>query len=435
MLRRRLYLQIYLTIIASLVMVVVLSAVMWEIVGRDRMDRDYLSTASRFVSLALPPADAPAAEQSEAIALLGRELDVGISLFDADGNLIASYGEVDMPRSHHTGTTGWHRGRGGPVVSLDLPDGRWLVADPDRGDGLGPLVSLLLMLGLVAVCVGLGALPLVRRLTKRLEKLQRGVERIGAGDLSARVEVKGRDEVAQLAESFNDAAEKIERLVEAHRLLLANASHELRTPLSRIRLGLEMAEGKQTPERRAALRRDIAELDTLIDEILLMSRLDAATPVDDPQMVDLVALAAEECARHDGIGLNGAAPEILGDPRLLHRLIRNLLENAVKHGVPPVEVQIGATAKAVTITVRDDGDGIDDNDRENVFLPFYRGSDRQNVNGYGLGLPLVRQIAEAHGGTVVLVERSEERSAVRVTLPLQAPVGATSASRRTASDR
>jgi signal transduction histidine kinase len=420
MLRRRLYLQIYLTIIASLVLVVVLAGILWDVFGRDRMNDDILDTAGRFVSLSLP-ADQPAAEQRKIIERLGQELEIDISLFDAEGQLIAAHGEVMRLPSRFSGQSGWHRGHGGPALSLALSDGRWLIAAPRHRGGFRPLLNLILMLGLVAVCVALAAYPLVRRLTKRLERLQRGVERIGAGDLGARVDIKGRDEVAQLAASFNEAAEKIEKLVGAHRLLLANASHELRTPLSRIRLGLEMAEGKQTPERRAALKQDIAELDSLIDEILLMSRLDAGTRLDDPQMVDLVALAAEECARFDGCEVSGAAPEIPGDPRLLHRLLRNLLENAVKHGAPPVSVDIAVSDEMVTMTVMDAGDGIKDTDREKVFQPFHRGSDRQNVNGYGLGLPLVRQIAEAHGGSVELIARSRERSAIRVTLPLRDP--------------
>ncbi|MCR9138267.1 MAG: HAMP domain-containing histidine kinase [Alphaproteobacteria bacterium] len=421
MLRRRLYLQIYLTIIASLVLVVVLSAVLWDLVGRGRVDRDYLSAASNFVSLVLPPSEAPADEQSEMITRLGQDLDIDIRLFDSDGQEIAAHGDAAMPPPRKYGEPGWIRTRNGPVLSLVLPDGRWLVVDPHHNDGPGALVSLLLMLGLVAVCVGLAALPLVRRLTKRLEQLQRGVERIGEGDLSARVAVKGRDEIAQLAESFNNAAEKIEKLVGAHRLLLANASHELRTPLSRIRLGLEMSEGSPTPERRAALKQDIAELDALIDEILLMSRLDANERVDGSQCVDLVALAAEECVRYEEASLTGSAPDVPGDPRLLHRLLRNLLENAKKHGAPPVEVEIGCADGMATMIVRDQGAGIADKDRDKVFQPFYRASDRQNVKGYGLGLPLVRQIAEAHGGSVTLVDRAMERSAIRVSLPLARP--------------
>src|SRR5205807_5339212 len=125
--------------------------------------------------------------------------------------------------------------------SVRLPDGRWLVGRiPTRHRH--PALALVGFLGAIALAVGLGAFPVVRRLTRRLERLQAGVESLGAGDLSARVKVEGRDEVAHLAASFNGAAARIENLVGAHKMLLANASHELRTPLARIRLGIELLE-------------------------------------------------------------------------------------------------------------------------------------------------------------------------------------------------
>jgi methyl-accepting chemotaxis protein len=121
-------------------------------------------------------------------------------------------------------------------------------------------------LGAIAIVVAVGAGPVVRRLTRRLERLQRGVESLGAGDLRARVRVEGRDEVARLAQSFNQAAARIESLVDAHKMLLANASHELRPRLTRISLGLELVGAP--PERKLELERNIAELDQLVDEIL-----------------------------------------------------------------------------------------------------------------------------------------------------------------------
>ncbi|MEM6463139.1 MAG: HAMP domain-containing sensor histidine kinase [Pseudomonadota bacterium] len=420
MLRRRLRLQIYLTIVASLVTVVILSAVVWNIFDRDR-DRDegyFGDIAARVVALTLPDAGSPQAEQQSAIDRLGRELDVDITLYDSSGNLTGSYGPVlTLPR-HLDQHGGWRRSSRGPAYAMRLPDGRVLIADALRGEGPRPLVGLLIMLGTIAVGVGLAAYPFVRRLTRRLEELQRGVERIGAGDLGARVAVRGRDEVAALATSFNESAEKIEKLVGAHRMLLANASHELRTPLSRIRLGLEMTKEGRDPKRAAALKQDIAELESLIDEILLMSRLDADANFDLTQSVDLVALAAEECARYDNCELSGSAPEIRGDPRLLQRLLANLLENAVKHGAPPVAVELATQADSVTITVTDAGKGIAEADRDKVFQAFYRGADRQNIEGYGLGLPIVRQIAESHGGSVSLLPKGQERSGVQVILPL-----------------
>ena len=418
---RRLYLQIYFTIIASLVIVVVLSGLLWVLFGRDHFDREVFDVAGRLAYLSLPAADAPESLQQEAVERLGRELDIDISLFDRQRRLLAANGKASPPPSHSAVLGDWRRMHRGSTWTLSLPDGRWLVADLGRHGVRHPLLNLVLFLGSVALGVGLGAYPLVRRLTRRLERLQKGVERIGSGDLAARVEVEGRDEVAGLAESFNEAAGKIEKLIGAHRLLLANASHELRTPLSRIRLGVELLKNGGDPTRRAVLQQDIAELDSLIDEILLMSRLDAGSHADLSEEIDLVALAAEECARYEACTLSGSAPDIPGDPRLLRRLIRNLLENAHIHGAPPVEVEIVHSVDSVAFTVSDGGDGIPESDWVRVFRPFYRVSGKQNAKGFGLGLPLVRQIAEAHGGSVAILPRAEGRSSIRVTLPVREP--------------
>ncbi len=418
MLRRRLYLQIYFTIIASLVIVVVLSGLLWSLFGRDHLNLEVFEIAGRLAYLSLPAADASDSVQRQAVERLGRELDIDISLFDRDRRPIASSGDAAPPSPGLAPSSGWHKMHGGPTWALDLPDGRWLVVDLGHRGARRPLLNVALFLGSVALGVGLGAYPLVRRPTRRLERLQKGVERIGSGDLAARIEVEGRDEVAALAASFNEAAGKIEKLLGAHRLLLANASHELRTPLSRIRLGVEMFKNGGDPARRTMLEADIAELDSLIDEILLMSQLDAGFHADLTQKVDLVALAAEECARYQDGTLSGRAPDIPGDSRLLRRLVRNLLENAHNHAAPPVEVEIVASADVVALTVSDGGDGISEADRERVFQPFYRASGTQNVRGYGLGLPLVRQIAEVHGGSVAIMPRADGRSSIRVTLPV-----------------
>ncbi len=419
MLRRRLYLQIYFTIIASLVIVVVLSGLLWTLFGSGPFNREVFDIVGRLAYLSLPAADAPGSLQREAVERLGQELDIDISLFDRHRRLVAATGEASPPPTHFTARGGWHRVHGGPAWALSLPDGRWLVVDLGRRGVRHPLINLALFLGSVTLGVGLGAYPFVRRLTRRLERLQKGVERIGSGDLAARIEVEGRDEVAGLAASFNEAAAKIEKLLGAHRLLLANASHELRTPLSRIRLGVEMLKNGGDPARRAALQHDIAELESLIDEILLMSQLDAGSHAELSQKLDLVALVAEECAHHEDCTLSGRAPEIAGDPRLLRRLVRNLLENAHNHAAPPVEVEIVHSAETVALTVSDGGEGISEADREKVFQPFYRASGKQNVKGYGLGLSLVRQIAEAHGGSVAILPHVKGRFSVRVTLPVR----------------
>jgi len=268
-----------------------------------------------------------------------------------------------------------------------------------------PAWGLFFTLAMLALGVGVGAYPVVRRLTRRLENLQAGVESLGGGDLAARVKVEGGDEVARLAESFNRAAARIEQLLAAHKALLANASHELRTPLTRIRMALELMKDGAEPKRKLQLEQDIAELDALIDEILLASRLDAVHAREAEEEVDLLALAAEECARYEGAELHGEPVVLRGDPRLLRRMLRNLLENAARHGAPPVEVRVGRGARGAEIAVCDRGPGVPEADRERVFEPFFRRAGGRERAGAGLGLALVRQIARRHGGDARCVAR------------------------------
>jgi len=290
------------------------------------------------------------------------------------------------------------------------------------------------MLVLVGLAVALGTYPIVRRLTQRLEGLQRGVERWGSGDLTARVTVHGSDEVAFLAERFNHAAERIETLMEAqksllvsHKSLLANASHELRSPLARIRMGLELMDGGANSPQRAEISRSIRELDQLIDEILLASRLDARQPDAEPfEMLDLTGLAAEECARMQaelGTALQAQSLMLQGSARLLRRLIRNLLENARRYSTGEVSLEltqtgVGTQQRAV-IRVNDRGPGVPPSQRERIFEPFYRlpgASEREG--GVGLGLALVKSITLRHGGTVRCESRSGGGASFVVELPM-----------------
>jgi len=288
------------------------------------------------------------------------------------------------------------------------------------------------MIGLVGLAVALGAYPIMRRLTLRLEALQRGVERWGAGDLSARVNTEGSDEVAFLAGRFNHAAERIETLMDLHKSLLANASHELRSPLARIRMGLELMDPGAASPQRQEISRSINELDQLIDEILLASRLDAKQADAEPfETLDLTGLAAEECARINaelqaelGSGPDAAHSLTLqGSPRLLRRLIRNLLENARRYSQGDISLALslmrtGSGQRAV-ITVNDRGPGVPASQRERIFEPFYRlpgASEREG--GVGLGLALVKSISERHGGSVRCEARPGGGASFVVELPM-----------------
>jgi signal transduction histidine kinase len=281
-------------------------------------------------------------------------------------------------------------------------------------------------LGLVALAVALGTYPIVRRLTRRLEHLQKGVEQWGTGNLSARVAEQGNDEVAYLAQRFNHAAEQVEQLVTSHKSLLANASHELRSPLTRIRMGLELMGDSPSPAMKAEISRSVGELDQLIDEILLASRLDAKeADLGTVESIDLTGLASEECARVDARLELGETPHSLmvpGIAKLLRRVLRNLLENARRYGASDVEVTLASVSENgqawVRLSVCDRGPGVPPELRERIFEPFYRlpgASEREG--GVGLGLSLVRSIVQRHGGTVSCEDREGGGARFVVMLP------------------
>jgi signal transduction histidine kinase len=304
-----------------------------------------------------------------------------------------------------------------------LADGRtlWIQALPPSQANAG--THMLLMMLTAAAMIGIAAYPVVARLTRRLEMLRSSVDAWGEGRLSSRAVVEGQDEVAAVAQSFNAAADRVEKLLEAHKTLLAHASHELRSPLTRLRLAIEMLLAKPDPSLRPGVVQDIAELDALVDEILLASRLDQSTPAMATERVDLLPLAAEEAARTKAVLTPpepaGAVFEVEGSPRLLRRLIRNLVENAAKHGAPPVEVALRRSDDRITLSVGDRGPGIPEAERERVFEPFYRPTGWAEAAGsWGLGLSIVRQIAQRHGGSVACEARPGGGARFVVTLPV-----------------
>ena len=277
-----------------------------------------------------------------------------------------------------------------------------------------PPYGFLWVLALVGIAAALALYPILRRLTQRLETLQQGVQQWGDGDLSVRVPLNGQDEVADLSQRFNDAAERIEHLLAAQRALvasqkslLANASHELRSPLARIRMGLEFI-GEASQSTKDEITRNITELDQLVEEILLASRLDAQeADLGTVESVDLIGLCAEECARVGAIlhlpeGVQSI--EITGVAKLLRRMVRNLLENAKRYGGESdlgIELALSQTADQTSIRVSDHGPGVPEAYRERIFEPFYRlPGASERAGGVGLGLSLVKSIAERHGGAV-----------------------------------
>ncbi len=448
---KSLYLRIYLTVVVALALFASGSAWLFhrEVQAeRGRFDAQVNERVGAWADLiqrSLPPADADRAQQAAALSEWSQRLRLPLALDDGDGRRIGASESylrrtADLPGLRH-----------GAAVRLD--DGRtlWLLRAPMQGlradgsmrpgggmagDASRPAVlppwprgaALVALLVLLFAAVAAGAYPVVRRLTRRLESLKGGVERFGAGALSQRVDASGRDEVAALGASFNQAAERIEALVRSHQSLLANASHELRSPLARLKMALSLVEdapdGVPRERLKKEIRTNIGELDALVEEVLLASRLDAqaAEPVHD--VVDLIPIAAVEAAQV-GAEVQAASPSLVvrGDERLLRRALRNLLENARRYGegseiTLSAERSGGAPARA-ELRVCDRGPGVPEALRERIFEPFFRlPGHAEREGGVGLGLALVKQIAQRHGGEVRCQARVDGGSCFVISLPL-----------------
>ena len=450
---RTLYLRIWLTVVAALALFATVSG--WLVQRHVEQERvraeerlgQRAAAWAELLQRSLPGADAPAEEQAAALSEWSSRLRLPLALDDAQGRRIAASPRFEALLARQ----GEGQSAGPPLRELTfaLDDGRTLrvlrMAPPPRmgppgGHGPGAMhgpapppgpawlprgvpegVGLAALLLVLLAAVAGGAWPVVRHLTRRLEALKQGVEAFGAGALHQRVAEEGRDEVAALAASFNRAAARIEALLRSHQSLLANASHELRSPLARLKMALAMLDDA-TPAQRAALRSEldanIAELDALVEEVLLASRLDAAQKLERREPVDLLALAAEEGARV-GAAPDGVTLVVEGDERLLRRAVRNLLENAQRYGGGAIDVTLRAGADSAELSVCDRGPGVPAEHRERIFEPFFRlPGHAEREGGVGLGLALVRQIAAHHGGSVRCEARPGGGSCFVVSLPL-----------------
>jgi len=439
---KSLYLRIYLTVVLVLLLFAAASGWIFqrhieqERVRAESMLTDRMGAWAELIQRSLPGTDAAGADQAGALREWSQRLRLPLALDSAAGTRIGESESFTRRQSEgvwrtiairlEDGRTLWIMrpgsirpgggpraggldgpGQGGPSVDGPPPPNMragelpWFppFVPPGWPRGLGLVVVLVVLFFAVAA----GAFPVVRRLTRRLEALKRGVEQFGAGRLQQRVDIPGNDEVAAVAASFNIAAERIEALVRSHKSLLANASHELRSPLARMKMAVSLLE-EAAPAQRERLKHEIdtnvAELDALVEEVLLASRLDASNSLDQHEPVDLLGLAAEEAARVDG-AVDGVPLSVTGDERLLRRALRNLLENARRYGGNDVNVLLERDGGCVNVKVCDRGPGVPEAMRERIFEPFFRlPGHAEQAGGVGLGLSLVKQIAERHGGQV-----------------------------------
>jgi signal transduction histidine kinase len=385
-----------------------------------------------------PLLDRPEELQAK-LARLDEAFEVDAAVFAADGTRLAAAGRALEPLEQVPREASVVRRGATHHFAVPLDGGRAYAVASRRMEGGGG--RWWLMFGVVLLVLALVSAPLARGIVRPLEKVTRTARALGEGDLSARTGLRRGDEVGDLARAIDDMASRLERLVASEKELLANVSHELRTPLARIRVALELAEedareGDDASGRHlAGIAGDLVELEDLVEQVLMTARLDLASGPEsalplratETDPAALIGEAAERFTmRHAGHRLELDLADDLGmvvaDPRLVKRVLANLLDNAAKYA-DTEEGAIVVTAEAdeddVTVSVRDHGIGVSDENLSKLFEPFFRTDEsrERGTGGVGLGLALCRRIVEAHGGRIEAVLPDGGGLEVRFNLP------------------
>jgi signal transduction histidine kinase len=291
--------------------------------------------------------------------------------------------------------------------------------------------TLLVGVPLAAVALGLVIWLVLGGALARLDRIRAEVDAIGPDQLERRVPGDGRsDEVGRLAATMNRMLVRVDASAQRQRRLVADVSHDLQGPLAAQRVSLELAlatPGSIDPE---LLRRDVlgatGEMERLVDDLLVLAAADEGAPAD-TSAVDLDAIVLEEAARarHSGSAVldtsRVSAGPVRGNPSELRRVVRNLLDNAVTHAGSCVELRLDSHDGHVVLEVMDDGPGVPEDEREQVFERFHRGDPARTrgAPGTGLGLAIARSLAERAGGRLELLDGGPG-ARFRLTLPLLA---------------
>ena len=303
-----------------------------------------------------------------------------------------------------------------PVTWLQIGDGkglRWVGFD----GGLQPArfrARTWTALGGLVLLMAAAAWWASRWVARPLRNLSRQVAAIGRGEVPSDP-VRGPREIESLGTALVGMARQRAAFDEQRRVMLMGVSHDLRSPLTRMRVAADLLEHE--PALRALLVRNVEHADAIIDSFLTYVRTDAE-PVN--ERVDLAAVAAGAARLAELPTPPALAPHawVRGNPTLLQRLVSNLLDNALKHGAPPIALAVRHDGDAVVLTVEDHGAGIADPQR--MLRPFERGDASRSAGGSGLGLAIVARIVERHGGTLSIERATDGGARVVVRLPATA---------------
>src|SRR5471030_2638566 len=281
-------------------------------------------------------------------------------------------------------------------------------------------IEIMIAALLAVVAASAGAAFIARRVVRPLSELTRAAANVAVGGGTPHVAEQGPDDVRNAAIAFNAMAEKVTRTLESQRHLLSAVGHDLRTPLTAMRINLEFV---TDDELRDGLMHNLDELQVLTEQVLAAAK---GAGGEKPRQVDLSALVESLCTDLDELGepvswVNHAPAPISCRPNEIKRAVRNLVENAVAYG-HRADVRISDTSDGYDVLVEDDGPGIPEGDRQRVFEPFVRLESSRNeaTGGTGLGLTLVKTIAEGHGGAVRLENRPGGGLRARMHLPRMA---------------
>ncbi len=327
---------------------------------------------------------------------VARDLGMSIVLEDARGVLVGAYGSPCLRPDVEA-----------PVRRDERILGNAKLCFPKRERHAG--FAFLALLGLATLMLWAASGVVARRLVRPLGELVRVADAIGRGDLAARVALRRNKvgEIGELGDAINDMADRIQRQMADQRELLAGVSHEIRSPLARLRVLAELAQERE-PKIGRDIEGEVLEIDSLVGELLASSRLDFG--VLERREIDARELC-ERCLERSGLDASlldfvAVESKLFGDPTLLARALTNLLENAKQHAGEVTRVSVTRESTDTVFSVEDRGPGFSGQDLSLVFEKFVRG-EKSAGSSLGLGLSLVRRIAEAHGGRAWADNRSE----------------------------
>jgi signal transduction histidine kinase len=368
--------------------------------------------AQRFIAHTFADAWDDAAARRTTARRFATDLDLDLEVRDAHGAVLDREGPACVRPALEVPVT-----RDGDALGTIR-----ICADRHRAHALPLVFALFAAAGVLWGFSG----KFARRFLRPIAELARVAEAIGSGSLGARAHegCRAPGEVGVLVRAVNDMAARIEKQLSDQRELLAGVSHEIRTPLARIRLLTELArDGAPTERTLDELDREVVEIDRLVGELLASSRLDFTAL--SPTRLDArdVAARALDRAGLDAALLRDASDgaEIHADPTLLARALANLLDNARQHGSAVTALSVRAEDGAVAFEVDDRGPGLEPGDEARIFDSFYRraSTPARDRGSLGLGLALVRRIAEAHGGRAYASSKPEGGARVGFSIPLR----------------